>query len=39
MSYQPDFSGVWAKIDRAKEHIEALDREVGTSFGCVRKVL
>ena len=28
-SYQPDFSGVWAKIERAQEHLDALRRETG----------
>jgi hypothetical protein len=30
MTYTPDFSGVWAKIARAKEHIEALQGEIST---------
>jgi hypothetical protein len=28
MTYQPDLSGVWAKIDRAREHREALEPDV-----------
>jgi hypothetical protein len=32
-SYQPDFSGVWAKIERAKEHLDALRRETGLGIG------
>lgn len=32
MSYTPDFSGVWAKIDRAREHAETLNRETGWHF-------
>jgi hypothetical protein len=33
MSYRPDFGGCWAKIDRAKEHRDALKGEVGTIDG------
>jgi hypothetical protein len=32
-SYQPDFSGIWAKIERAKEHLDAFDRECGAQVG------
>jgi hypothetical protein len=32
-SYQPDFSGVWAKIERAKEHLDTLRRETGLGIG------
>jgi hypothetical protein len=28
-SDQPDFSGIWAKIERAKEHLDTLRRETG----------
>jgi hypothetical protein len=33
MSYQPDFSGIWAKIERAKEHLDEFDRECGAQVG------
>lgn len=33
MSYQPNFSGIWAKIERAKEHLDAFDRECGAQVG------
>ncbi len=29
MTYQPDFSGVWAKLDRAEQHRKTLEGEVG----------
>jgi hypothetical protein len=32
-SDQPDFSGVWAKIERAKEHLDTLRRETGLGIG------
>ncbi len=38
MSYQPDFSGCWAKIGRAKEHRDTLEGEVGTISGERAKV-
>ena len=33
MTYTPDFSGIWAKIDRAKTHRDVLEREIDTAFG------
>jgi len=33
MTYRPDFDGIWAKIDRAKEHRDTLKSEVGTIDG------
>lgn len=32
MIYTPDFSGIWAKLDRAKTHRDALHDEVGVAF-------
>jgi hypothetical protein len=33
MTYQPDFSSCWAKLDRAKEHRDVLGRETDVAFG------
>lgn len=33
MTYQPDFRGCWAKLDRAKTHRDVLKDEIGTAFG------
>jgi hypothetical protein len=29
MTYTPDFSGIWAKLDRAEQHRQTLERETG----------
>ncbi len=44
-TYRPDFGGVWAKIDRAREHTQALNREIGvgpdgipTPFSAIHRI-
>jgi hypothetical protein len=45
MTYTPDFRGVWAKIDRAREHTQTLNNEIGvgpdgvpTRFAAINRV-
>ncbi len=32
MTYQPDFTSSWAKLDRGKEHLDTLNSEIGDAF-------